>query len=85
MAKKSRRARKLVAEKQGQVNQAINPAPEVNAVAPAPVQPQVASAPVAAKTVDFGLSYYYVYAELRNIAIVAVVMFALMLGLGYFI
>ncbi|GEM_PF-2938231 len=37
------------------------------------------------KVVNFATEYYYVYHEVRNIAVISVALFALMFGLSYFI
>jgi hypothetical protein len=80
MAKRSRRTRK----KETQQQPASRPVPEAAPVAvPEPTPSPVVAA--ARKSVDFAKEYYYVYTDLRNVAIIAVIMFALMVSLGYLI
>ena len=50
----------------------------------APVTPAAAPA-VNGKTVDFAQEYYYVYNDMRNVVILAVGLFALIVGVGFFI
>lgn len=85
MAKRTRRERKLETEKRitGVVD--VESPPQAAAVEPA-----IAAAPTpetngARKIVDFSKEYYYVYADMRNVAVVAASMFVLMFVLGYFI
>jgi hypothetical protein len=80
MAKRSRRTRK----KETQQQPASQPAP---AAAPAAVAEPSPSPVVATtrKSVDFAKEYYYVYTDLRNVTIFAVIMFVLMIGSGYLI
>lgn len=91
MAKRSRRARRQETEKRLQQQAApkvsAEPVEEIpeTPVSPEPVAPAAAAGPTPRKTVNFAEEYYYVYSELRNIAIIAVLMFALMFGLGFFI
>jgi len=40
---------------------------------------------VRSKDVEFAVDYFYVYTEVRNVFVVAVVMFGVLFGLGYFI
>ena len=87
MAKRSRRARKQTTEKRQKTPVAVKQPPvekieKTEAVSPAPVE--TAPTPVR-KVVDFAENYYYVYTDLRNVGLIAVIMFALMFGLGYFI
>ncbi len=82
MAKRSRRARKKTTETQSQPPSRPVPTVTPPAVEEAPPSPVAA---VARKSVDFAKEYYYVYTDLRNVAIVAVIMFGLMIGLGYLI
>ena len=82
MAKRSRRARKKTTETQPQP--ASQPIPTA---APASVEEPAASPVIAAtrKSVDFAKEYYYVYSDLRNVTIMAIIMYGLMIGLGYLI
>ena len=69
MAKKSRRTRR---------QEKTRPA----------VEAPVAAAPasdVVQKTVDFMSEYAYVYKDLRTVLIIAVVMFAVLFGLSFFV
>lgn len=76
MAKRTRRpSRKVETEKQT----------PVSAPAPTPAPPVEAVPFNARGTLDFGRDYYYVFADLRSLLLIAVVMFALMFGLGFFI
>ena len=92
-SKKSRRARRQATPKQRQnvVSQAtkeevVSTADESAVPEPAPEPADRSSEPSPKrKVVDFAKEYYYVYAELRNILIVAVVMFLLMVGLAFLI
>ena len=84
MAKKSRRARRQEVAKPKQT--VATPPVEVSveqAQKPEVAAPTLQSAP--RKTVNFAQEYFYVYIELRNVLIVALIMFALMFGLAYFI
>ena len=49
------------------------------------VAAQVSSSPIAQRTVDFVQEYAYVYKELRNVFIIAIVMFVVLFGLSYVI
>ena len=82
MAKRSRRARKKTTETQPQA--ASQPVPVAT---PAAAEEPTSSPIIAAtrKSVDFAKEYYYVYTDLRNVIIIAIIMFGLMIGLGYFI
>jgi hypothetical protein len=88
-SKKSRRARRqeIAKQKQSTVSKVtttkIEAAPEEIA-SPEPVE-TIPEPVTRRKVVDYAKEYYYVYAELRNILIVAVVMFLIMLGLGFLI
>lgn len=86
MAKRSRRERKQETDKrqsQADIPQQARVAPVVVAQ-PVPVEAPAEPAPgLARKAVDFAQEYYYVYTDLRNVTIIAVVMFALMFGLGF--
>ena len=84
MAKRSRRARRQEAAKARQVVDSPQAAlraeesqkPEIDAPTPQAVP---------RKTVNFAQEYLYVYTELRNVLIVALIMFVIMFGLAYFI
>ena len=82
MAKKSRRARKKTTETQSQP--VSRPIP---ATTPAAVEEPTSGSILAAtrKSVDFAKEYYYVYTDLRIVTIVAIIMFGLMVALGYVI
>ena len=91
MAKRSRRARRQRAEKQRRN------VPSTPAVETAPVsittKDTAASIPatndtsqsVSRRTVNFLQEYFYVYGELRNIFIIAVLMFVVLIGLSFVI
>lgn len=96
MAKKSRRTRRQEAEKQKKsafdiaAASAAESAPAVSNAIPQPAAP--AAQPVVAETsavnrkvVDFVQEYFYVYLDLRNILIVAVLMVAVLIGLSFVI
>jgi hypothetical protein len=51
----------------------------------APVVQAVAPPVVNGKIDDFAQEYYYVYTDMRNVIILSAGLFALMLGLGFFI
>jgi hypothetical protein len=91
-SKKSRRPRREQIERQkptiidssttvestpGRSEIAANILPTPKAAEPAPS--------VRRKIIDFGQDYFYVYTEMRNILIVTVAMFAVMIGLSFFI
>ena len=90
MAKRSRRARRQLIEKRKR----RLPDTTTAKVTPAGVAPP--DTPVSAETVEPGPStsrkvvefvqeYFYVYRELRNIFIIAAVMFAVLVGLSFVI
>ena len=90
-AKKSRRARRqeIAKRKQSQTpvspetTAAVEPAVEETS---APQPDEAAAQPVVKRNaVDFAKEYYYVYAELRSILIVATVTFLIMVSLAFFI
>jgi hypothetical protein len=86
-SKRSRRAQPEVTERQQQraADGAAQTATALNGSLSAPAgRVEVAGQP-RRKTVDFAEEYYYVYQEMRNILIVAVLMFLVMIGLAYFI
>ena len=90
-AKKSRRTRRQEAEKQRQrtdtssvveaieVEPVVETSPEPEAIEETPT-PQIRR-----KVVDFSQEYFYVYTDLRNIAIISLVLFVIMVGLLYVI
>lgn len=82
-SKRSRRARRQQVEKQPPSPPVVSPKPE--AAAKAEAASAVSSKPSSRYAVDFATEYYYIYTELRNIFVVALVMFAVMLGLSYFV
>jgi hypothetical protein len=88
-SKKSRRARRQETAKQKQSPVSKLSTTEIESAAeetPSPEPVETIPEPVIKrKVVDYAKEYYYVYAELRNILIVAIVMFLLMLGLGFLI
>lgn len=79
MAKRSRHARRQQTVKQKQ--------PVVSPIIKDEVEPleTVEETPVSQKMVNFAREYFYVYTELRNILIVAIIMFIVMAGLAFFI
>ena len=86
-SKKSRRVRRqeTVKPKQNGGSAAtVQSAGRVQAPTPAPVKPAPTPA-VPRKVVNFVEEYHYVYTELRNVSLVAVAMFIIMVGLSYFI
>ncbi len=93
-AKKSRRARRQEAERQRQktdtthvvetaelesVESIVEPSPEPEAVE------EDSTSQIRRKVVDFSREYFYVYTDLRNIAIISVILFVIMVGLLYLI
>jgi hypothetical protein len=90
MAKRSRRTRRQQIEKQKRRIPDTTAAKVIpdDVVAPdTPVSPEtVGRGPVTSrKMVNFAQEYFYVYQELRNIFIIAVVMFAVLVGLSFVI
>jgi len=84
MAKRSRRARRQAKEKRTVTSPIIKD--EVEPVVEEPESPEVVEeTPVPRNLVDFAQEYFYVYTELRNILIVAIIMFIVMAGLAYFV
>lgn len=83
MAKRTRRERKLETEKR--IPGVVETAPQAPAVEPVKAAAPTPETNGARKIVDFSKEYYYVYADMRNVAIVAASMFVLMFVLGYFI
>jgi hypothetical protein len=88
-SRKSRRARRLEAEKQRQNIAGSAKIPEVETSIETAATPAVVESPaspeVRRKSVNFAQEYFYVYTELRNIFIIAVIMFTLMVGFLYVI
>jgi hypothetical protein len=90
MAKRSRRARRQQIEKQRRRT------PDTTTAKVTPAHVATPDTTVSTETVDpgpstrrkavnFAREYFYVYRELRNIFIIAVVMFAALLGLSFVI
>jgi len=77
MAKRSRRARRQQSQQQ---RAPATPPVETPVVVETPEEPAVRR-----KTVDFVQVYGYVYKELRNVFIIAVLMFIVLVGLSYVI
>jgi hypothetical protein len=91
-SKKSRRLRREQTEKLRQrITSTLTSAQETAPaeISEAPGETTLETAQVTAgprrRGVDFGHDYYYVYTEMRNILIVAIAMFAVMVGLSFFI
>jgi len=82
MAKRSRRARKQRRSKP--TPQSAQPTPAAEKPQPAEVE-LPASEAIPGTLVNFAKDYFYVYTELRNVLIVAVLMFVVMFGLAYFV
>jgi hypothetical protein len=86
MAKRSRRARKQGTDKVTPVE--TSPAPALTTAAPRQKTEEertVSSPSLRQQAVDFAEEYYYVYTDMRNVTIVALIMFVLMIGMGYFV
>lgn len=86
-SKRSRRAQPVITERQQQseADGATQAATALNGTISASAGKVEAAGQPRRKTVDFAEEYYYVYLEMRNILIVAVLMFLVMMGLAYFI
>ena len=89
MAKRSRRDRRLESNKSPRTTPQPRPATAATPVTEAKASP-VSEAPLieaapTRKMVDFAREYFYVFQELQTIAIVAVVMFIVLIGLSYII
>lgn len=89
MAKRSRRERRQETEKR---RPGIPGAPEMvetrmQTISPGPAAQVVAPTPAASsrRGINFAQEYHYVYAELRNIAIISILMLAVMIGLSFVI
>lgn len=83
MAKRSRRERRQLAEKQQKStpdSQPVTPEPIVSVAEPA-----ASKATGSNRSVDFVREYYYVYTDLRTIVIMAVLMIAVLIGLSFVI
>lgn len=78
MAKRSRRARR-----QEPAKQPVTPPRPQQEKPSAVAEPVTAS--VQSKIVNFSQEYFYVYTELRNVLIIAVIMLLLMAGLAYLV
>lgn len=87
MAKRSRRARRQAREQQVESStrstpdQSSSPAP----VSSAPPEPVADYGPVSSRGADLVQEYFYVYVDLRNILIVAILMTAVLVGLSFVI
>lgn len=77
MAKKSRRARRQEAQKQSQPTPTASPAPA--AETPAPVTEPTANR----KGVNFAAEYFYVYFDMRNVLLISVLMFVVLVALSF--
>ncbi|MBN1219347.1 MAG: hypothetical protein JXM69_10495 [Anaerolineae bacterium] len=76
MAKRSRRAqrRPIASERTPEITSAESPTPDTST-----------GQLVKRKTIDFVQEYAYVYKELRNVFIIAVLMFVVLVGLSFVI
>ena len=87
MAKKSRRVRRQEIQKQPKPVDAAQPeAAEVVAVpqAAAPVVREAQTGPVNnRKTINFAQEYFYVYFDMRNVVVISVFMFAVLVALSF--
>ena len=86
MAKRSRRTRRQQAAKQKQST--VSPAiqDEIESIEEEPeISETIEETAIPRKVVNFAREYYYVYTELRNILIVAIIMFVVMVGLAFFV
>lgn len=84
MAKRSRRARRQSKQKQAVVSPVVKD--EVESVVEEFESPETTEeTPIPRNLVNFAREYFYVYTELRNILIVAIIMFIVMAGLAYFV
>ena len=77
MAKKSRRARRQEAQKQPQPTPTASPAPV--AEIPAPVTEPAANR----KAVNFAGEYFYVFFDMRNVLLISVLMFVVLVALSF--
>ncbi len=92
MAKKSRRARKEARKRrEQQIDSQPTPEPTVQEEAldtesDAIVMYEVQRGPATTtKVVNFAKDYFYVYQDMRNTLIIAILMFALLVGLSFVI
>jgi hypothetical protein len=96
MAKKSRRLRRQESQKRQRTDtQTYETSAPVKTPAPAPVwtpqvsppavQPKPAEAPAGRKLMALAEEYHYVYSELGTFLIIAVLMFAVLIGLSFVI
>ncbi|MBN1992630.1 MAG: hypothetical protein JW953_07970 [Anaerolineae bacterium] len=85
MAKRSRRTRLQQAEKRKQVvPPAVEPAPG-QAITDATTPGMGVGQSTQRKIVDFVQEYAYVYKEMRNIVLIALLMFVVLIGLSFVI
>jgi hypothetical protein len=88
-SKKSRRARRQEAQKQAAKPIVTSPAPTsvveaVSATPGASTPKQVETTPANNhKMVNFAREYFYVYQDMRNVLIISVLMFAVLVGLSF--
>jgi hypothetical protein len=81
---KSKRSRRVQSEQKQRPPSGIAAA-EINSSAPTLNGTVEVAAQPRRKMVDFAQEYFYVYQEMRNILIVAIIMLLVMFGLSYFI
>jgi hypothetical protein len=82
MAKKSRRARRQEAQKQSQPTTA--PSPPVAAERPAPAAKELEPAPASnRKTINFSEEYFHIYFDMRNVLLISVLMFVVLIALSF--
>jgi hypothetical protein len=66
------------------VRRQATPKPTPSPATPQPIQETTASTPTStSKIVDFATEYYYVFFEMRNVLIIGVLMFAVLIGLSF--
>jgi hypothetical protein len=81
MAKKSRRTRRQESQKQPKPT---SPPQPLTAEAPAPVVEPAEPAPVTSrKGIDFAQEYFHVYFDTRNVLIISVLMFVVLIALSF--
>jgi hypothetical protein len=81
MAKKSRRTRRQESQKQSKPTPPPQP---LTAEAPAPVAEPAEPAPaVNRKGVDFAQEYFHVFFDMRNVLIISVLMFVVLIALSF--
>ena len=84
MAKRSRRERRQLTEKQQKsTSSPIQTSPEPIVSVAEPVAPRATSS--SRNGVDFAQEYYYVYTDLRMIVIVGALMIVVLIGLSFVI